>query len=381
MLATSIMYSCFAQYDLTTDVIPNNTTERLFNYPAPGKLKMRVDFLLANGNRMVLELSKADQLYTLPDPDSILRIVWRALQPFRDSLSRPLVNRRIDYVFTYVDDKVRIIEHPQNADIYRIKDNDITQLKVEQDTLRIKLYDNSPQVLTKRAKEKKYVTYPYFIMLLLNNINDVSSFGADELVKGMRLLKNDLVKNRRITDAKVSYTRHYALYDVAKGKRIAPVKDKDIAFRRHNTIVPFIPMGFQYARGAWVPSTGVGIEWEMHQSQWANRTSSRYLRLYWEPLFDFRRDVANKLITNMNSFLTFKLTNNAREAATKNIVFATNFSIGYLVNRRGYLFEKNTVKFSLPGMQMKNVLLEPEFIFNKFFRSFSPSLKLSLYFE
>ncbi|HUS03484.1 MAG TPA: hypothetical protein VMY77_17210 [Chitinophagaceae bacterium] len=381
MLATGIMYSCFAQYNRTTEAVPNNMTQRSFNYPAPGKLQTSFHFLLGKGNRMVLELSDITQLYTLANPDSILKIVWKALQPFRDSLAKPLVNRRIDYTFTLVDEKVRIIEYPQAAEIYSIKGNDITQLKVEQDTLRINLRTNAAGIIPRNIYGKAEPVYSYFIMLLLNNINDVSSFSTDELAKGIALLKNDLDKNKNAANNKASYGRYYALYDVANSKRIIPVKDKHIGTFRHSTVVPFIPMGFQYVRGEWVPSTGVGIEWEVHEAQWTNRTSSRYLRLYWEPLFDFRRDAGNKLVTNMNSFLAFKLTNNTKDAVTRNLIFATNFSIGYLVSRQGDLFEKNTIKFSLPGIQVKNVLLEPEFIFNKFFKNFSPSLKISLYFE
>lgn len=376
MLGTGIIGSAFAQYDRTPNIFPGNITDRIFNYPAPGKLQTRFEFLLGKGNKMVLELSNIDQFYKLPNPDSIVKIVWKALQPFGDSLAKPLVNWRIDYVFTPVDEKVRIIEYPQRADIYRIKDNDVTQLKVEQDTLRIKFYASSKANNRRAMKERKQITYPYFIMLLLNNINDVSSFSADELVKGIALLKNDLDKNKKVVNNKALYSRYYALYDVANSKKIIPVKNEHIAFGRRNTVVPFIPVGIQYIRGAWAPSAGAGIEWNA-----TNGNASRYLRLYWEPLFDFRRDAVNKLITNMNSFVTFKLTNNTKDAVTRNLIFATNFSIGYLVSRQGDLFEKNTIKFSLPGIQVKNVLLEPEFIFNKFFKNFSPSLKLSLYFE
>jgi hypothetical protein len=59
----------------------------------------------------------------------------------------------------------------------------------------------------------------------------------------------------------------------------------------------------------------------------------------------------------------------------------SNASIGYLIKRNGNWFEKNTVKFSLPGLQSKNIILEPEFYFNDFFKHFSPSLKLTLFFE
>jgi|GEM_PF-6112523 len=50
-------------------------------------------------------------------------------------------------------------------------------------------------------------------------------------------------------------------------------------------------------------------------------------------------------------------------------------------HRKGEYFEETTFKFSLPGLHAKNILLEPEFIFNRFFKNFIPSLKLSLIFE
>jgi len=247
---------------------------------------------------------------------------------------------------------------------------------VEQDTLRIKLHTPGKEITIKATNEKRQLfNQPYLIMLLLNNISDVETLNSDELSKGLALLKNDLDNNSKLKKNKPSYSRYYAMYDVPNNRKISPVKG-NIAWGRRNEVIPFIPVGIQYIRGAWVPSTGVGAEWKA-----TSGNATRYVRLYWEPLFHFERDVANKLNTDVNSFIAFKYTENTRDAATKDLAFALNFSIGYLVNRQGELFEKNTIKFSLPGFQMKNVLLEPEFVFNKFLRDFSPSLKLSLYFE
>ncbi len=375
VLVTSIISHAFAQYDRTANVYATTSTDWLFNYPAPGKLQTRFEFLLGKGNKMVLELSNISQFPKIENVDSIVRIVWNALQPFRDSLSKPLVNRRIDFVFTPVDKRVRIIEYPQRADIYRIKGDDITQLKVEQDTLRIKLHTPGKEIIYSTNEKRQVFNQTYFIMLLVNNITDVATFSENELSKGMALLKNDLDKNSKLKKNKPSYSRYYAMYDVPNSKKISPSKG-NIAWGRRNEVIPFIPVGVQYVRGSWVPSTGAGVEWKA-----TNGNATRYVRLYWEPLFDFSRGADKKLTTNVNSFVAFKYTENTKDAVTKNLIFALNFSIGYLVNRQGELFENNTFKFSLPGFQMKNVLLEPEFVFNNFFKNFSPSLKLGLYFE
>lgn len=376
MLVTSITSFAFAQYDRTVNVYLNNSTERLFNYPAPGRLQTRFEFLLGKGNKMVLELNNISQFSKIINPDSIVRKVWAALQPFKDSLTKPLINWRIDFVITGVDERVRITEYPQRAEIYRIKANEITQLKVEQDTLRIKLYPPGKEITIRPTNEKRLVLgQPYFIMLLLNNISDVESLNSDDLSKGFALLKNDFDKDNKLKKNKPSYSSYYAMYDVPNNRKISPVKG-NIAWGRRNEVIPFIPIGIQYVRGTMVPSTGAGVEWKFTNGQATN-----YYRLYWEPLFDFGRNADKKLITNINSFVTFKYTENTKDAVTRDIIFALNFSVGHLIKRQGDLFEKNTTKFSLPGFQMKNALLEPEFVFNKFFRNFSPSLKLCLYFE
>lgn len=376
MLLAGITGQAFAQYDRTTNVFPSDNTEAAFNNPAPGKLQTRFEFLLGKGNKMTLELSNINQIGKVLNPDSLVRKVWSALQPWLDSFNKPLVSRRIDYIFTGVDEKVRILEHPQRAGIYRLKDDDITQLKVEQDTLRIKLYTKRETNTIIMRSGITYLTSPYFIMIVVNNITDISAIIPGELSRGLGLVKKDLDKDERLKKNNLTYPRIYALYDLSNNRRISPVKWGNMSFGKKKELIPFIPMGVQYVRGEWVPSTGVGAEWKT-----TNGNATRYLRLYWEPLFSFSRNVNNHLRTDVNSFVAFKFTENTKDPASKNLLFATNFSIGYLVDRQGDLFEKNTIKFSLPGFQMKNVLLEPEYVFNNFFKDFSPSLKLSLYFE
>lgn len=378
-LLAGIRSASFAQFNpyYQPPVRPANNTEALFNYPAPGSLKNNFTFLLRNGDKVMLELSSINQLSEIPQVDSLIKKVWTDLQIFGDSLNKPLVSRRVDYVVTNSDKKIRILEYTQKGQAYSVRNNEVVQLKVEQDTLRIKLY-TLKKAAAKGNIKKNTIFEPYFITFYLNNISDITSIAPDELSKGLALLKRDLENSKNARKGKENYNQYYALYNLQNETRISPVNNRNFGFGRNKktSVIPYIPVGVQYVRGAWAPSVGAGLELSM-----GNPLSTRMLRLYWEPLFFFRRDGNGKLATERNDFISFKFTNNAKDPVSKNLTYALNFSAGYLIRRRGDWLEKNTVKFSLPGMQMKNVLLEPEFFFNNFFKNFNPSLKLSLYFE
>ena len=135
---------------------------------------------------------------------------------------------------------------------------------------------------------------------------------------------------------------------------------------------PDVYVGFQYARGAWIPSAVVGFQ--LINGDYDGKRE--VFKLMWEPHFFFSRDAANKLISDRNDFLTFRLYQYDKEENV-GLYSPTSFSIGYLINRQGNWYEKHTFKFSVPGLTYKLISLEPEFFFNDFFKHFSPSLKLN----
>jgi len=188
------------------------------------------------------------------------------------------------------------------------------------------------------------------------------------------LLKKDIDSTLNKSKKK-NWGRYYAMYDVANQKNISPFKSNYFGYGKRKYYEPYIQLGIQYLRGSWAPSTGVGMQL-IHGRYDANR---EVFKLYWEPFF-FTRNSTNNLISQRNDFITFKY-NEVRKVQPRDAEIFLNFSIGYLVGRRGNWFEPNTFKFAVPGLGVRNINLEPEFVFNKFFKNFSPSLRLTLEIE
>ncbi|GAB4093391.1 hypothetical protein [Flaviaesturariibacter terrae] len=360
---------------------PQSRSELLFNNPVSGSLQHQFTFGLVGGNTMRIEVSYVGQLQQLNDLDSLFRAVWTGLQPFYDSLNKPLVSRRIDYRIGGPDDvQVRILETPQQGEVYRIRSNDTSQVKVEQDSLRIILYttDSSrdsgqPQIVNGRYTANPS-RLPYVITLVLNNITDLPRLSAADLHWALTHVKDELGRNL-YKDPSKQYLAHFsAAYDVSTRKKVSPDR---VAPHAPLSISPYVQVGFQFARGSWLPSAGTGIELTSHSSA----TTTRHYRIIWEPYFTFGRNADGKVSMDRNDFATFQYSIDHRAPGAKAPMFAQNFSFGYLRHQRGNTFESGTFKFSLPGLQTKNLLIEPEFFFNGFFRNFSPSLKLTLNIE
>ncbi|HEX2534837.1 MAG TPA: hypothetical protein VHK69_13925 [Chitinophagaceae bacterium] len=370
LLATGSSRSLFAQTEASSPLFRPAGTEALFHQPSPGTLPYRYIFLLRNGNRMSLELSHPAQLGLVADPDSLARQAWNDLSRLSDSLGKPLVSRRIDMVIGEGEKKVRMLEYPQRADVFRIKGDDIAQLKTEQDTLRMHLFTDS-----KSTGSEAGVPQPYFLQLELNNLSDLSALGPRELEEALQLLREDKAPKFEKQKLSIDFSRHAVVYDARQRKRVTaqmlpPKEGSNRAFLR-----PYFQVALQYGRGAWLPSAGAGLEIEHH----AYTNSTRQYKLVWEPYFLFGTQ-GEKLATRRNDFLTFKYSYLVREARRKELLMATQVSLGYLIHRSGTFFERHTFKASVPGLQTKNLLLEPEFFFNGLFKNVSPSLKLSLSF-
>ncbi|RYY87729.1 MAG: hypothetical protein EOO15_11040 [Chitinophagaceae bacterium] len=353
--------------------------DAIFNSPPPLGLPHQFTFGLGNGNSMRIELVDLRQLNRINDLDSLFRAVWNSLQPFYDSLSKPLVNRRVDYrIGSASDVQLRIQEYPQEGSFFRIRSGDTSQVKVEQDTLRILMFSADtvngvqPFVVGGRYLVSS-AQVPFSVMLLLNNITDMGKLSAADLHWALTHLKEELGRNLR-NNRSSYWTRFSAAYDVTTRRKINPggVRPRGAA-----SIAPNVQVGLQFVRGAWLPSAGVGIEFMLRR----NETNVHHYRILWEPHFDFSRNADGDVKMQRNDFATLQYHHRQSRPGTRNPTFSQSFSIGYLRHRRGGMFEDNTFKFSLPGLETKNLMLEPQFYFNNFFKNFSPSLKLTLTIE
>ena len=379
VVITDVSVGPGGQSGISTLPYPQNSrTENMFNRPKPGTLRNSFNFYLHDGNRLNIELSYIEQLQSLTNLDSLLKHVWITLQPFADSFNQPLVSRRIDYYQNAVDTRLRFLEYSQPGNLFRIKGADTSQLKMEQDTLRIALFTKREMISNKK---KVYFDQPYYITLYLNNITDVPTIQASDLDWALTTLKADLGANLTNSPRNSYYNRFNSSYNVVTQKKVGAIPIGQFkGYNRRTRFTPYTQVGLQYVRGAWAPSIGAGFEIvrDVYQNQ------KQHFALLWEPYFFFRNNAATggKVTMDRNDFVTFKYKYNMLSPNNnKELSFATNVSLGYLVNRNGNWFEPHTFKFTLPGLQTKNILLEPEFFFHDFFKQFSPSLKLTLVFE
>ena len=348
----------------------------MFNSPSPMSVSTRFEFNFSASNRMVLELHSTRQIDSIPDLNALLREVYGNLLNF-DSLSHPLASTRVDYQKNRQDANIRIVRRPQPSSIYQLRNGDIVQLKVEQDTLRIRM-------LTQRSLNIGRVTNwtdPYHITFVVNNLTDLQSIMQTDLNALITMLKADLPHRNDPGPMPTGVLRYYALYDVPTMRLIAPKRDyllKKTHTRKERVPSFYAQVGVQYIRGSWATSAGAGIN--LKQRVTGNQELN--FALIYEPLFFFSRNDKGALRTDVNGFVTLRYNYSSHlETATRKIDFTQNISLGYLVQRNGEWFRKNTFKFTLPGIQKESLMLEPEFVFDGLFRRFSPSVKLNYFFR
>jgi hypothetical protein len=349
----------------------NSISPNIFSSPLPGSIRYRYNFILPHNNRMVIDLYKTNYANQLPNIDSLFKKIWVDLQPMRDSLSDPLKVRKVDYMMTMNGVVIGIKQYNPTASYFSYKDDELVQMKIDQDTLRYIGFVEEPQPWS--GNRNRQFAPGYTITLLLNNLSEVEKLPVGILASGIELLKKDIDATNKGESKRYSGT-----YDLLQQKRITSLNQGELHWNKKGWI-PYVQMSAQYGRGEWIPSAGAGLEYFYGKSKYGQYG----VRLLWEPYFFFSRDLNKKLVTERNDFVSLKFYSNWQFVVKylANDQYNLNFSIGYLIRRKGDWFEPNTFKFSLPGLQRKNLLVEPEFFFNKFFRHFSPSLKLVLFLE
>jgi hypothetical protein len=353
-----------------------------FNSPRPGKAKANFHFFNVNSNgiRFTLELYTIKQLYRVPNFDSILTVAKSNLKVLADSLKEDGIQRRVDVIVSQKSvPQIRITNHNTAPSTFAIKNGELNVLKTGQDTLRIMVwvptgekqyvYDGD----MKRAGDMNE-TRPVFLTFILNNISDIYLLTDDMVDKCLQRLKQDI--SEQYVNSNPAYASYTAYYNLKTSKMFSPSKIKHIKWGQYrDELVPNIYGSLQFARGSFVPSMAAGLRY----SNYRNRSQINRFFLMWDPYFFFSKDANNRVVTDRNDFITFRYTET--EAKQQPFDYVGNFSLGYLVGRKGDWFEKNTFKFGLPAVRSGWLQLEPEFYFNNFFKNFSPTIKLTIHYE
>lgn len=332
---------------------------------------------LAAGNSIRVQVSSKEQLLALLNIDSVITKAWSAIKEIKDSLNPELHNLKIEYATDVTGTariRTQIIEDPRKH--YVVLKNELASLKIEQDTIIISGLLKQDQAV-RTGYRGIYKILPYRITILLNNYEQLANLANNNLNSVMEQIRSEWNSQEKWSGAK-SWKYHLSGYyntlDPSKNKRM---RDSWGANKYRSSVAPFVHLSVQAINNRFSPSVGAGMEWVT-----AQHNSENHFQLYWEPYFYFNQASNGKNKMYRNDFISFQYNTATwdRNDRTK-IMFSQNMSISYLVSRRGDFLEPTTFKFGLPGARYRDIFLHPEFVFNKFFKDFQPSLKLMLYLD
>ena len=366
VLVTSITLSAIAQQE---PVLSN--TEKTFDVPA-NALNRRFAVDLGKGNKMQVELSDIADLDRFKNIDSLLRIFLQDILLLKDSLTDELSSKRIDYVTDELGrKKIRIQQFKPKGSSYLLQAAELAALKLEQDTVNFigtKLYTERSTLL-RPFSEIRYYRLSFFVNQL-SDLNNYLDAGLNEKISAIK--KNE--KARWIRDKEGRWH----------------IKNGDQSIYSNHQPAGHIANTGDYITSRWsvdvqnyknyfVPSVTLGAALVLN-----NGYIKREIGLLWEPNFFFAINAEGKLQTFRNDFvtLTYGQARARKNSATKESPFLPVFSLGYLVNRKGNYFEKNTFRVGAGQVSLFNGKLkaEPVFYFHDFFKGVTPGLKLSLNF-
>lgn len=360
-----------------------NATDNLFNNPAPGECRANFNFFNVDNKelKLNLELYTIRQLYSLPNLDSVMGVVKNYITLLKDSLPQDILSRRLDIAFENKNPICRIITYNTNYQTYAFKEEELHLLKLEQDTVRIKLLIPTGDSITTRyfdnskSKFNQAVLRPVYFTIILNNVLDVINVNNNCLNSCLQILKQDISKE--YVEKNQPWKEYKATYNVPKQIRLWPEKKQWIRGGENNKeLVPSIYVSAQVPRGIFMPSLAAGFRYTPNKYQ----KQKNYYFLASELYYNFYSIANNKTASYLYHFLVFRyLQVNDNDNASFKII--PNFSIGYLLNNNYTSFGGNNIKFNIPAVRSGWLQIEPEFYFNGLFKNFSPSIKLTIHYE
>ncbi len=364
MLATSITGELCAQ--------STNASDKTFQVPENIIISRRFYINLEKGNKMEIEVSDISDLNRMANIDSLLQIFLHDITPLKDSLADPLTSKRIDYVTDAQGrKKIRFQQFQPKGASFLINNGDVASLKTEQDTINIiGITANPPKAVEKISfKNPRYYHFTFY----LNNINELARYMNGILAEKIKTIQNNINGKWPIV---LGSSSHYIKNDRSitadKPKGFTPAGAGDF-------LAANITVNMQNYKNYFVPSLSLGMKLTLTNRE---RTFKWEPGLFWEPHFLFARDSQNKLQTYRNDFLTFTYGQGGTKDydPRKDFSFSAALSLGYLINRNGDYFEKNSFRFGAGKLSISKTTIEPSLYFNNFFKGVTPGIRISQYF-
>ncbi|MEO8762915.1 MAG: hypothetical protein ABI416_01450 [Ginsengibacter sp.] len=340
-------------------------------FEVPGNIVFNREFVidLSKGNKVRMQLSDINDLERLSNIDSLVQLFLKDIAPLKDSLAVELNARRIDYVTDAMGrKKIRFQQFQPKGTSYLVNKGELSSLRTDQDTISIiGILVNPP-----KPNQKISLTNPryYHITFYLNDLTQLNGDMSTVLKEKIITIQNN-IKDRWPTV--LGTGSHYLRKDPAI------VADRPRGFTSAGTgdfVTGYITINAQNYKNYFVPSFSVGIRFTLTNRE---RSFKWEPGLLWEPHYLFAKDSQNKLRTYRNDFLTLTYAQGGTRDhdPRKDFAFSAVFSLGYLINRNGDYFEKNTFRLGAGKIQLLKTSIEPSIYFNNFFKGVTPGIRIS----
>jgi hypothetical protein len=344
-------------------------TDDPFEIPSHIIINRRFYIDLRKGNKLEIELTDITDLEHISNIDSLLKVFVNDMTPLRDSLSEPLTAKRIDYVTDAKGrKKIRLQQFPPKGDNYLLNNGEFSSLKISQDTINIiGIIPNPP-----KPSQKISLTHPryYHLLFYLNNLGELAGYMDGILTAKIAIIQNNVnTKWPLILGSGSHYLQKDKTISADQPKGFTPGGNGDY-------LEGFATVNVQNYKNYFVPSFSIGAKLVLTNRE---RTFKWEPGLFWEPHFLFARDSSGKLRTYQNDFLTFTYGQGGTNDhdPRKDFSFSTVFSLGYLINRNGNFFEKNTFRIGAGKLKLLKTTIEPSIYFNNFFKGVTPGIRIS----
>lgn len=346
--------------------------ESLFNNPKPAKGNASFIFYFSAHTRMIIDLWYISQLSNLPNLDSFVNAASAYLTPLQDSLRSDGMVRRVDLAMFNNVPKIRIISHPELSNTYTVKDNELLQLKVNQDTVHIMGYANSnvvTQYTMNGVSAKRPLGAPFSITFIVDNVSDIAKLSPGEINNCITLLRESMKREVRADKWNAMVISYRAVFNKQTGT-MAMVRPFNFSFIGEPKMNIFAGTSLSYVRGAFSPGFVVGLDYNLKRGT----TNRSKLRAFIETQAFFSRDpVTNKINTEIDRFVGIQYIQIPRQ--TDKLSLAGNLSLAYLVSKSSW-YEPHSFRLGLPMLHSRNIKIEPQIVFNGFFKNVSPSIRL-----
>ena len=246
-----------------------NTEEQLFGNPALYTTPVNFTFV-NNQNKAVkvsFEMYTIHQLNQLPNLDSILNEAKQYLSYFVDSFKNDAIVRSVDYlVLQKMAPQFRINNNNSNSTNFTLKNNELVELKVNSDTLRIKLFTlnnlNAFKIYPPEGLAKGDQYFPFYINIIVNNLTDIKSLPDTILANCITRIRKDV--NQYLNEkSEGNYFAHFnAVYNMKNGSITPLGTNKSIRgtyLSSHNQLELGANYGCRFLSGAPVTHVALGL--------------------------------------------------------------------------------------------------------------------------